>query len=169
MRIQTTFLPILALIALASVAACTNVAATPPPASQTASPTAAATASPEESSPSTTSATVMVADSNLGKILVDGQGRTLYGFTPDEAGTPTCYDACKATWPPLLAEGDITVGAGLDDSAFSTVARTDSGNQVKVSNWPLYYFASDAAPGDTNGQGVAGKWYVVSPTGTLIK
>lgn len=113
--------------------------------------------------------TVAVADSSLGKILVDGEGRTLYLFTPDEAGTPTCYDQCASNWPPLTAQGEVTVGAGLDDSDFSTVARTDGGMQVKVGNSPLYYFANDSAPGQTNGQGVGGKWYVVSPDGQPIK
>jgi predicted lipoprotein with Yx(FWY)xxD motif len=111
----------------------------------------------------------MVATSDLGQILVDGEGRTLYLFTPDEAGTPTCYEGCAQAWPPLLADGDITVGAGLDDSDFSTATRTDGGDQVKIGNWPLYYFASDAAPSDTKGQGVGGVWYVVSPAGEAIK
>jgi predicted lipoprotein with Yx(FWY)xxD motif len=176
MRTRTMFLPILVLIALVAVAACssaaatpTPLAATPSPVAATASPTAAATASPGESSPATGSATVMVADSALGKILVDGEGRTLYLFTPDEAGTPTCYDACAQAWPALLAAGEITVGAGLDDSDFSTAARTDGGDQVKIGTWPLYHFASDAAPGDTNGQRQGGKWFVVSPSGVAIK
>jgi predicted lipoprotein with Yx(FWY)xxD motif len=114
-------------------------------------------------------ATVMVAESDLGQILVDGEGRTLYLFTPDEAGEPTCYEGCAQAWPPLLAEGEITVGEGLDDADFSTATRTDGGEQVKIGTWPLYYFANDAAPGDTNGQGLNDVWYVVSPEGEAIQ
>ena len=162
------FLPIFAAVALAACsgsAASPSVAvpATPSPQASTAAP------SPDESSPATGAATVMVATSDLGEILVDGEGRTLYLFTPDEAGTPTCYDDCALAWPPLLAEGDITVGAGLDDSDFTTATRTDSGDQVKIGTWPLYYFAGDAAPGETNGQGLQGIWFVVSPSGEAIK
>jgi predicted lipoprotein with Yx(FWY)xxD motif len=169
MRIRALFIPILVLIALVAVTACSSGAgATPTPAAATPSP--AASASPDESSPSTGSATVMVAkNATHGDILVDGEGRTLYLFTPDEAGTPTCYEGCAAAWPPLLAEGDITVGPGLDDGDFSTATRTDGGNQVKIGNWPLYYFANDPNPGDTNGQGLNDKWYVVSPAGEAIK
>ena len=162
------FLPILAAVALA---ACTSTAASPSvtvpatPSPQAATPSP----SPDESSPGAGGATVMVATSDLGQILVDGEGRTLYLFMPDEAGTPTCYEGCAQAWPPLLAEGEITVGSGLDDSDFSTATRTDGGDQVKIGNWPLYYFASDAAPGDTNGQGVSNVWYVVSPSGEAIK
>jgi predicted lipoprotein with Yx(FWY)xxD motif len=162
------FLPIVAAVALA---ACSGTAASPTVAAPaTPSPQASTAApSPDESSPAAGAATVMVATSDLGQILVDGEGRTLYLFTPDEAGTPTCYDACVQTWPPLLASGDITVGEGLDDSDFSTATRTDGGDQVKIGNWPLYYFAGDAAPGETKGQGMQGIWFVVSPSGEAIK
>jgi predicted lipoprotein with Yx(FWY)xxD motif len=114
--------------------------------------------------------TVIIAASQFGDILVDGQGRTLYGFTPDEAtGTPTCYDACEANWPPLVAPAEITVGEGLVASDFTAVARTDEeGDQVKIGSFPLYYFANDTAPGQTNGQGVGGKWFVVGADGELI-
>ncbi len=113
----------------------------------------------------------MVADSELGEILVDGEGRTLYMFQPDEAtGEPTCYDQCAENWPPLVADGEPTVGEGLDDSLVTTVPRTDdAGDQVKYGDWPLYYFANDEAPGDTNGQGVGGVWFVVDPEGELIR
>ena len=46
---------------------------------------------------------------------------------------------------------------------------TNKGTQVKAGAWPLYYFANDAAPGDTNGQDVGDVWYVVSPTGEPIE
>jgi predicted lipoprotein with Yx(FWY)xxD motif len=162
------FLPIVAAVALA---ACTSTAASPSVAAPATPSAQAPTASPspDESSPAAGGATVMVATSDLGQILVDGEGRTLYLFTPDEAGTPTCYDACADAWPPLLAEGDITVGAGLDDSDFSTATRTGGGDQVKIGNWPLYYFVGDTAPGETKGQGLQGIWYVVSPAGEAIK
>lgn len=176
MRTRTLFLPTLAVVVLAVVAACTSTAASPSVAAPTAvpptvaPPTDAPTDAPTDSPPATGAATVMVATSAThGQILVDGEGRTLYLFTPDEAGTSTCYDDCATAWPPLLVTGDITVGPGLDDSDFSTATRTDGGDQVKIGNWPLYYFATDVAPGDTKGQGLFDKWYVVSPSGEAIK
>ena len=113
-------------------------------------------------------AAVEVVDSDLGRILAS-EGRTLYLFMPDEAGAPTCYDDCAMTWPPLLADGDVAVGEGLDGALFATVARDDGGEQVTVDGWPLYFFASDAAPGDVNGQGVGGVWFVVGPDGVAIQ
>lgn len=113
------------------------------------------------------SATVEVAESDLGQILTS-DGKTLYLFMPDNAGAPTCYDDCASAWPALLADGEVAVGEGLDDSLFSMVARDDGGEQVTVDGWPLYFFANDAAPGDTNGQGIGDAWYVVGPDGTAI-
>jgi predicted lipoprotein with Yx(FWY)xxD motif len=34
---------------------------------------------------------------------------------------------------------------------------------------PLYYFAGDAKPGDTNGQGVGSMWFAVTADGELVK
>lgn len=119
--------------------------------------------------PATAGATVKLADSSLGKILVDGRGLTLYAFTPDTAGTSTCYGGCATAWPPLTSAAAPTPGAGLNAADFALVDRTDGGKQVTFKGIPLYFFASDAAKGDTKGQGLGGKWYVIGADGKLIK
>ena len=42
---------------------------------------------------------VSTAETDLGSILVDAEGFTLYIFTNDTEGTSTCYDDCAANWP----------------------------------------------------------------------
>lgn len=116
----------------------------------------------------TSDVTVALVDSEFGQILAS-DSRTLYLFMPDNAGAPTCYDDCAQNWPPLLAEGAVTTGEGLDPSLFATVPRDTGGEQVTVDGWPLYFFANDAAPGDVNGQGVGEVWYVVGPDGGAIQ
>jgi predicted lipoprotein with Yx(FWY)xxD motif len=112
-------------------------------------------------------ATVMVADTDLGEILVDGEGRTLYLFTPDEQGPSVCMDDCLANWPSLT--GPATAGEGVDESLLGTATRTDDGTeQVTYNGWPLYYFAADPNPGDINGQGVGDVWFVVDPAGEAV-
>lgn len=113
-------------------------------------------------------ATLLVASSELGDILTDAEGMTLYMFMPDENGEPTCYDDCAATWPALEAEGDPTAGDGVDRSLLGTVERTDGATQVTYNDMPLYYFAQDEAAGDTNGQGVGDVWWVVAPSGEPV-
>lgn len=136
-------------------------------------PTGAAGADPAEPAGEATptepadapDATVAVADSDLGEVLVDAEGMTLYMFDPDEQGDPTCYDDCAGTWPPLVADGEPVAGDGVDAGLLGTVERTDGSTQVTYDGWPLYYFAADAAAGDTNGQGVNDVWWVMSPDG----
>lgn len=146
------------------LAACSGSGATTAPST---APSAAPSTAPSEA-PSAAAATVALADSALGKILVDASGRTLYMFTPDEGGTPTCYEDCAKNWPAYTITGTAAAGDGVT-AALSTVARTDGGTQVKAGEYPLYYFANDKAAGDTNGQGVGTKWYVVGADGEPIK
>ncbi len=112
-------------------------------------------------------AAVATADTDLGTILVDGGGMTLYAFTEDADGQPTCVDACADAWPPALVEGEPDVG-DLDAAAF-TVVDHPMGSQLKAGDFPLYTFAGDQAPGDTNGQGSGDVWFVVAPDGTPIR
>ena len=105
----------------------------------------------------------------LGKILVDGGGRTLYAFTKDTKDTTTCYDKCEAAWAPLLQTDKPTVGDGVDASLLGTTQRKDGTIQVTYNGMPLYYFFKDQVAGDVNGQGVGGVWYVVAPDGKLVQ
>jgi len=115
-------------------------------------------------------ATVRVAKTNLGKILVNSKGRTLYLFQPDSGTTSACADACAAAWPPLTS-ATPKIGKGAKASLASTATRSDGKPQVIYNGHPLYTFSGDKKAGNTNGQGVnafGGLWYVLSPTGTEI-
>ena len=103
----------------------------------------------------------------LGAILVDAEGLSLYGFTNDADGLPTCDDACADAWPPVLVDSPA-VPEGLDPEIFSVVERNDGTLQLRAGAWPLYRFAGDAAPGDTAGQGSGGVWFLADPAGGLI-
>ncbi len=115
-------------------------------------------------------ATVMVAShEQLGAFLVDARGMTLYIFLNDTPNTSNCYGACAQNWPPLLVEGAPVAGEGVDASLLGTAQRKDGTIQVTYNGWPLYYFARDEKPGDTNGQGVGEVWFVISPQGEKVR
>jgi predicted lipoprotein with Yx(FWY)xxD motif len=118
--------------------------------------------------PSADGAPVTVQMTSLGNVLVGESGKTLYGFTNDEDGTPTCVDKCADAWPAASVDSD-ELPAGLDAEVFSVVERPDGTFQLKAGDWPLYYFAGDEAEGDVNGQGSGGVWFVVAGDGSLIK
>jgi predicted lipoprotein with Yx(FWY)xxD motif len=134
-------------------------------------PTATGDAMATETIPASTGPFVQVAESDeYGPVLVDGQCRTLYAFAQDVDGEPTCVDDCAVNWPPLFTpdESVPALADELDPSLFSVVQHPE-GPMLKVGDWPLYYFAADAAPGDTNGQGVGGFWWMVASDGTLLE
>ena len=124
---------------------------------------------PASQAPAAGAVTVNLADTALGSVLVDGSGRTLYIFTADSAGKSVCNGDCAGTWPPLLGDAAPTVGAGLDAAGFSTITRDDGSSQIAFHDMPLYHFAADAAAGDTKGQGIGGKWFVIGADGTPIQ
>ena len=99
------------------------------------------------------------------------KGNTLYVFLQDTGDTSTCTGDCAATWPALIAKGEVKAGGGggVDESLLGTSARDDGTMQVTYNGHPLYYFSGDQAPGDTNGQGIGDIWFVVSPAGDAIK
>ncbi|PRX51299.1 putative lipoprotein with Yx(FWY)xxD motif [Prauserella shujinwangii] len=103
---------------------------------------------------------------DLGEVLTDQNGRTLYRFANDSADLPAsvCEADCATAWPPLLADGAVRV-EGVDQNLVGKLTRSDGTEQVTVSGWPVYRYAKDTAPGQANGQGVGGTWAAVTPDG----
>jgi predicted lipoprotein with Yx(FWY)xxD motif len=128
----------------------------------------AATAAPATTAAQETSGTtVAVANSKLGDILVDGEGRTLYAFTKDQGDQSACSGECATNWPALT--GTATAGTGAQASLLSTATQASGTDQVTYDGKLLYHFAGDAKPGDTNGQGVGTVWFAVAADGALVK
>ena len=155
------------------VAACGGSGATTAPTTATtqAPPSNAATAGPTAGASEAAEAyEVELGDSDaLGKFLTGEDGKTLYLFTPDTATTSACNTGCVDSWPPFTIEADETVTGGEGVTAkFGTITRQDGSMQVTYNGHPLYYFSGDQAAGDTNGQGLNSKWYVVGADGNAI-
>jgi predicted lipoprotein with Yx(FWY)xxD motif len=130
-----------------------------------ASPTAPPT------TPNGAPATIGVASTGLGQILVNSQGRTLYLFQKDTGTTSTCTGACATSWPPLRATGQPAVGRGANAALLGTTPRSDGGPEVTYNGHPVYTFFQDQKPGDTNGEGVnafGAGWFALSPTGNQV-
>ncbi len=116
-------------------------------------------------------ATVGVASTGLGNVLVDRRGRTLYLFARDSGTRTACTGACAVNWPPVGVVGTPRVGSGAKSSDVGTTARPDGKRQLTYNGHPLYTFVNDKQPGDTNGEGVnafGGSWFAVSATGDQV-
>ena len=170
---------LLTLIAPIFLAACgtTGVAGSAP----STSPTARAYATPATPAPTPTAIptptaapatappvapSVFVASNMaLGTVLVNAQGRTLYYFVPERGGAIVCTGQCTSAWPPLFAASMAPTSSAALPGQLGVVARAGT-EQVTYQHWPLYTFAGDGGPDQTNGQGVfgfGGKWFVATP------
>ena len=102
----------------------------------------------------------------LGKIVVDADGYTLYrhkGDTDDPMAS-TCNGECAVAWPPVPAI-DSAGSQGLTVNV-TNFKREDGTVQSSLDCWPLYRFAKDTAPGQVNGHGGAdGTFFAVTPDG----
>ena len=129
------------------------------------------TASEESSSTAGGGETALVSTGkagDLGTILVDSEGMTLYDFHKDKGTTSSCYGACEAAWPPLSTSGEAQAKDGAESSMLGTTERKDGTMQVTYNGHPLYTFAEDKKAGEANGNDFSAfgaQWYALMPNG----
>jgi predicted lipoprotein with Yx(FWY)xxD motif len=103
----------------------------------------------------------------LGTFLVAMNGMTLYSYTKDTSGVSNCTGQCAVVWPPYTVSANEASSSlvGMDgaNGQVGVITRADGSYQVTYNNTPLYFYSKDVNVGDTNGQGVEGTWFVVSP------
>ena len=159
------------LAAMLLLAACQAGAGSSTAASQdaaTPSPTVEASASAAESMEPAAGTVVVDSSDAVGDYLTDAEGNTLYIFLNDSPGETSCFDTCLQNWPAFTVDDGTTPEAGDGvTGALATIERDDGSLQVTLEDWPLYHFAGDSAPGDTNGEGVGDVWFVARPDGSL--
>ena len=117
-------------------------------------------------------ARVSAASSSLGKIIVDGNGRTLYLFEKDTRGRSACSGTCAMYWPPVTTHGNPVAGRGLKSSLLGTIRRANGARQVTYASHPLYRYVLDTKAGQTNGEGLqdfGAGWDALSPAGKKIE
>jgi predicted lipoprotein with Yx(FWY)xxD motif len=120
---------------------------------------------------STSTGSVTLHSTKLGKVLATRTGMTLYLFRADKNGKSACYGQCATFWPPLLKKGTLTAGTGLKAKLLGTTKRRNGTRQITYAGHPLYRYKLDKNVGQVAGQGqdfFGGKWYVVSSAGRAI-
>jgi predicted lipoprotein with Yx(FWY)xxD motif len=113
-------------------------------------------------------ARVAVASHDVGRMLVDAQGRSLYLWKGDALNKSRCSGACAGAWPPLTTKGAPKAGAGVTARLLGTIKRSDGTRQVTYAGHPLYRFTGDSSRGQVQGQGsnaFGATWWAVKPTG----
>lgn len=140
----------------------TELPPAPATSGETAAPTNSAYQSPQM-------ATVLTGDTSLGQVLTNSDGMTLYLFENDSVNQSTCSGTCAKNWPPVMVAQGTTPSAGAGVNAtLGVIQRADGSSQLTINGMPVYLYAGDSTPGDTNGQGLLGKWFVLDPSGNSI-
>jgi predicted lipoprotein with Yx(FWY)xxD motif len=135
------------------------------------SPPAGATPAGASASGSATATVIEAHAGSAGSFLTNGSGRAVYLWAADSMNKSACSGACAGAWPPVTAMGQLTAAGGAKAAELGTITRSDGTKQVTYDGHPLYYYAGDSGPGQTNGQGsdsFGAKWWLVAPAGTKI-
>jgi predicted lipoprotein with Yx(FWY)xxD motif len=168
-----TRVPVLAVAALAMIGIAGCAPSAPPAAEETSEEAPEETTPAEEEpaeEPAAGEADLMVASTDLGDVVVDANGMTVYMFDNDTQGgdTSACTGQCLEMWPPVIATSDAPTGEGVTGE-LGTIETPEGELQVTVNGWPVYLWVNDSAPGDVTGQAVGGIWWVLDPAGEPIR
>lgn len=110
------------------------------------------------------SVVVKIKKTGAGTVLTNASGFTLYTFQADQGSTSTCYGKCAQFWPPVFGSVHLAAGQSITGK-FGTTTRKDGKTQVTFDGHPLYTYAGDTKPGDTNGNNInqdGGIWNVIT-------
>ena len=122
--------------------------------------------------PAATGQALAAAHTNLGTILVDANGHTVYEFAADKPGVSNCTGACLQYWPVVSPPSTLPASVTGVDAKVGEITRSDGTKQLTVNGWPVYTYYRDTKAGATGGQGTnidGGYWWVVAPSGALVK
>lgn len=109
---------------------------------------------------------VFKAENEVGIMLFDLSGHTLYRFDGDNGSASTCYGACAKAWPPALTEGKIRA-VDVPRKLVGTSKRKDGTIQLTYAGHPLYtHNGEHQGKSDGNGATAFGaKWHALRPNG----
>ena len=115
--------------------------------------------------------TIGMTPTSIGSVLTGPTGHTLYVLVNSRGNPLPCTGGCLTVWPPLT----ISSGAPEDSSGVTAPVSTTASSgtmQVTIGGDPVYYYASDRAAGQANGEGIrasGGTWYALQPGGQPLK
>jgi predicted lipoprotein with Yx(FWY)xxD motif len=168
-KTRTTYaLALLALAAVLAIAGCGSDSGGSGYGGKGGTDTAAETVTSPAGAESGAAVLTVASAPEVGPILVDAKGLTVYDFHKDKGTVSSCYGACEGVWPPVLTEGDPTAGEGASASKLGTTKRKDGTVQVTYAGHPLYTYAADKKPGEANGQDIdsfGAQWYALKGNG----
>lgn len=111
---------------------------------------------------------------NVGTILVNGRGFTIYAFTKDGRNRDACagISSCLSVWPVISGAAKPLLGPGVKPSLVGTITIKGGAKQVTYAGHPLYTYTADGGPGQTsyvNFLQFGGRWPAINAAGHEVK
>jgi predicted lipoprotein with Yx(FWY)xxD motif len=112
-------------------------------------------------------ATLSVASTGIGDVLVGPDGKTVYLYASDQGNTSAVPANILSAWPPLTVESEdaAIAGEGVDEAKLGTAPQPDGSIWVTYNGHLLYGFTGDGGPGDANGHKLGDIWFALTPDG----
>jgi predicted lipoprotein with Yx(FWY)xxD motif len=107
-------------------------------------------------------------DDPVSRVLANDNGRVMYLFTRDSAGTSRCDATCQTRWVPVTSLAAPRAGGSVRASHLGVTAD----HQVTYFGHPLYYSTRDTKPEQHRAEGTmsqGGKWYLISTSGSAVR
>ena len=119
-------------------------------------------------------AKIQLRHTEVGKVLVDSSGFTVFRFSKDPRNSDTCVkiSGCTNLWPPLMSSGRPVAGPGVRSALLSTIKLPGGGRQVTYAGHPLYRYSAATEKGETGyvgAQQFGGSWYALNAAGGSVK
>jgi predicted lipoprotein with Yx(FWY)xxD motif len=119
-------------------------------------------------------ATVKLAHTSKGKILVSKSNFTLYLFAKDRKNRNACVkiSGCSAVWPAYTVKGRPIAGPGVKAALLGTIPLGHGRRQVTYAGHALYTYVGDAGPKATSYIGFVqfgAAWDAVNAAGKAVK
>ena len=117
-------------------------------------------------------ATVAISGSELGRVLVDGRGRTLYLFERTSTARAPAPVPCADRMAAADRIGQAARVGRSKASLLGTTKRADGRLQVTYNHHPLYTFIKDTREGPDGRENLdafGAEWYAVSPDGAKVE
>ena len=118
--------------------------------------------------------TLKLRRTNVGTILANARGFTVYAFTKDGRNRNACVAirGCSSVWPAVSGGSRVTLGPGVRRALVGTITLPNGTKQLTYGGHPLYTYVADSGPGQTsyvNFLQFGGRWPAVDAAGRLIK
>lgn len=119
-------------------------------------------------------AKIQLRQTKLGMLLVNHSGFTVYAFTKDSRNHDACQNIsdCTQAWPPVASVGAPVAGKGVKAALLGTIKLKNGQQQVTYAGYPLYTYAGDRHPGETEFVNLfqfGGRWPALNSAGHEVK